>query len=177
MLMCEYFAQVLKACASIDANTFTQLSRFDINSLYFFRAFLRLSPLKNWPDIKLPPQTNKQTFFQHHHSHMMCLILKQGPHCTGEIGKMAPEIPCQEKHREFGNLLKNSTNFAKIQGKHRKHLPITEISTGEICGWTRKKQGNHREFENEYDLIWDPVKPHSHTPMGNYIMLHQPTGV
>ena len=33
----------------------------------------------------------------------------QGTHC---IGKMAKEIPCQGKHREFGN-------FAKTQGKHR----------------------------------------------------------
>ena len=33
----------------------------------------------------------------------------QGTHCTGKTGKMAKEIPCQGKHREFGN-------FAKTQG-------------------------------------------------------------
>ena len=31
---------------------------------------------------------------------------------TGKTGKMAENIPCQGKHREFGN-------FAKTQGKHR----------------------------------------------------------
>ena len=34
---------------------------------------------------------------------------KQGPHCTGETGKMAQKIPHQGKHREF-------RNFAKTQG-------------------------------------------------------------
>ena len=33
----------------------------------------------------------------------------QGTHCTGKTGKMASKIPCQGKHREFGN-------FAKTQG-------------------------------------------------------------
>ena len=33
----------------------------------------------------------------------------QGTHCTGKTGKMAKEILCQGKHREFGN-------FAKTQG-------------------------------------------------------------
>ena len=33
----------------------------------------------------------------------------QGTHCTGKTGKMANKIPCQGKHREFGN-------FAKTQG-------------------------------------------------------------
>ena len=36
----------------------------------------------------------------------------QGTHCTGNTGKMVRKIPCQGKHREFGN-------FAKTQGKHR----------------------------------------------------------
>ena len=40
----------------------------------------------------------------------MCLInLFQGTHGTGKTGKMALKIPCQGKHREFGN-------FAKTQG-------------------------------------------------------------
>ena len=33
----------------------------------------------------------------------------QGTHCTGKTGKMTKTIPCQGKHREFGN-------FAKTQG-------------------------------------------------------------
>ena len=33
----------------------------------------------------------------------------QGTHGTGKTGKMAQQIPCQGKHREFGN-------FAKTQG-------------------------------------------------------------
>ena len=33
----------------------------------------------------------------------------QGTHCTGKTGKMAKKVPCQGKHREFGN-------FAKTQG-------------------------------------------------------------
>ena len=33
----------------------------------------------------------------------------QGTHRTGKTGKMAKRIPCQGKHREFGN-------FAKTQG-------------------------------------------------------------
>ena len=36
----------------------------------------------------------------------------RGTHCTGKTGKMDPKIPCQGKHREFGN-------FAKTQGKDR----------------------------------------------------------
>ena len=36
----------------------------------------------------------------------------QDTHCTGKTGKMAKIIPCQGKHREFGN-------FAKTQGKQR----------------------------------------------------------
>ena len=34
---------------------------------------------------------------------------RQGTHCTGKTGKMAPKKYCQGKHREFGN-------FAKTQG-------------------------------------------------------------
>ena len=44
----------------------------------------------------------------------------QGTHSTG---KMAKKIPCQGKHREFGN-------FVKTQGKHR-----------EFCLNTGKTQG------------------------------------
>ena len=33
----------------------------------------------------------------------------QGTHCTGKTGKVVKIIPCQGKHREFGN-------FAKTQG-------------------------------------------------------------
>ena len=33
----------------------------------------------------------------------------QGTHGTGKTGKMTQNIPCQGKHREFGN-------FAKTQG-------------------------------------------------------------
>ena len=40
---------------------------------------------------------------------MKWLCQLQGTHCTGKTGKMAKEIPCQGKHREFGN-------FAKTQG-------------------------------------------------------------
>ena len=36
-------------------------------------------------------------------------LQQQGPHCTWKTGKMAKIIPCQGKHREFGN-------FAKTQG-------------------------------------------------------------
>ena len=36
-------------------------------------------------------------------------IAMQGTHGTGKTGKMARNIPCQGKHREFGN-------FAKTQG-------------------------------------------------------------
>ena len=31
---------------------------------------------------------------------------QQGIHCTGKTGKMAKRIPCQGKHREFGNIAK-----------------------------------------------------------------------
>ena len=54
------------------------------------------------------------------------MFLDEGPHCigkTGKTGKMAQKIPCQEKHREFGN-------FVKTQGKHR-----------EFCLNTGKTQG------------------------------------
>ena len=30
----------------------------------------------------------------------------QGTHGTGKTGKMAKNIPCQGKHREFGNFVK-----------------------------------------------------------------------
>ena len=39
----------------------------------------------------------------------MQILYEQSPHCTGKTGKTAPIIPCQGKHREFGN-------FAKTQG-------------------------------------------------------------
>ena len=35
----------------------------------------------------------------------------QGTHCIWKTGKIVTKIPCQGKHREFGN-------FAKTQGKH-----------------------------------------------------------
>ena len=35
--------------------------------------------------------------------------IMQGTYCTGKTGKMAKKIPCQGKHKEFGN-------FAKTQG-------------------------------------------------------------
>ena len=36
----------------------------------------------------------------------------QGPNGTGKTGKMTQKIPCQGKHREFGQ-------FAKTLGRHR----------------------------------------------------------
>ena len=51
------------------------------------------------------------------------MISFQCTHGTGKTGKMAKKIPCQGKHREFGNVV-------KIQGKHR-----------ELCLNTGKTQG------------------------------------
>ena len=42
----------------------------------------------------------------------------QGTHCTGKTGKMAKNNPCQGKHREF-------ENFVKEQGKHREFCQNT----------------------------------------------------
>ena len=42
---------------------------------------------------------------------------------TGKTGKMAKEIPCQGKHREFGN-------FVKTQGKHHESC----LNTGQTQG-------------------------------------------
>ena len=50
-------------------------------------------------------------------------LIQQGTHGTGKTGKMAKRIPCQGKHREFGNVV-------KTQGKHR-----------EFCLNTGKTQG------------------------------------
>ena len=51
------------------------------------------------------------------------ISLEQGTHATGKTGKMARKIPCQGKHREFGN-------FIKTRGKLR-----------EFCLNTGKTQG------------------------------------
>ena len=50
-------------------------------------------------------------------------VVGQGTHGTRKTGKMAKRIPCQGKHREFGNVV-------KTQGKHR-----------ELCLNTGKTQG------------------------------------
>ena len=50
-------------------------------------------------------------------------MILQGTHGTGKTGKMAKQIPCQGKHRDFGK-------FVKTQGKH-----------GEFCQKTGKTQG------------------------------------
>ena len=34
------------------------------------------------------------------------IVFIQGTHCTGKTGKMVKRIPCQGKHREFGNVAK-----------------------------------------------------------------------
>ena len=41
--------------------------------------------------------------------------MKQGTHGTGKTGKMAQKVPCQGKHREFGNFAKTpGILFAQI---------------------------------------------------------------
>ena len=57
------------------------------------------------------------------YTYTLCDSLLQGTHGTGKTGKTAKKIPCQEKHREFGN-------FVKTQGKH-----------SECCLNTGKTQG------------------------------------
>ena len=41
------------------------------------------------------------------------MSILQGTRCTGKTGKMAKKIPCQGKHREFGNGCQNT---GKTQG-------------------------------------------------------------
>ena len=60
----------------------------------------------------------------------------QGTHGTwktGKTGKMAQKIPCQGKHREFGN-------FVKTQGKHREFGNF--VKTQGILSEHREYTGN-----------------------------------
>ena len=58
----------------------------------------------------------------------------QGTHGTGKTGKMAKKIPCQGKHREFGN-------FVKTQGILSKHRENTGnfVSSNCKCSYSKCK--------------------------------------
>ena len=94
----------------------------------------------------------------------------QGTHATGKTGKMAKIIPCQGKHREFGNFAKTQGIwFAQVVHSlilkifrylPRKFLFFRRIWIRQFCvcnshksrklaqGKFTVRQGKHREFEN-----------------------------
>ena len=56
------------------------------------------------------------------------LYLAQGLHCTGKTGKITKNIPCQGKHRKFGNFVKTrGILFAEVVILKVKNIEIFAV--------------------------------------------------